>query len=439
MASLSVYGGGKRRLQFFDGDGIRKTVYLGRAPLKIAETVRSRVEAILEARAHGVSLQPETAAWVAELPDRLAGKLADVGLIPARGRKGAATLGAFLSQYIKSRVDAKRSTVITLQQVRADLVEHFGEARAVSTITPGDADGWRLFLIGKGLADNTVRRRTSRAKHFFRQAVRHRLVRENPFEEIRGTAVRANRARDHFVTRQEAASVIDAAPDAQWRLIIALSRYGGLRCPSEHLALRLADVDFAAGKMTVRSPKTEHRPGKEFRVLPIFPELRPYLEDVCELAEPGTEFVITRYRNGNANLRTQFLKIIARAKLKPWEKLFHNLRLSRQTELAAEFPLHVVCEWLGNSKLVAQEHYLRVTDADFEAATSGIASLKVAQNVPQKGVKSRRSKAQGEQPKHEKTPENAVFAANSGVGRMVATGLEPVTSTMSTWRSNQLS
>jgi hypothetical protein len=55
--------------------------------------------------------------------------------------------------------------------------------------------------------------------------------------------------------------------------------------------------------------------------------------------------------------------------VKPWPRLFHNLRASRQTELMQNLPIHVVCEWLGNSRLIAQEHYLRVTETDFEAAT----------------------------------------------------------------------
>src|SRR5690606_20916656 len=37
-------------------------------------------------------------------------------------------------------------------------------------------------------------------------------------------------------------------------------------------------------------------------------------------------------------------------------------------ELAEQFPIHVVCEWIGNSQAVAAKHYLQVTDAHFEAA-----------------------------------------------------------------------
>jgi hypothetical protein len=54
--------------------------------------------------------------------------------------------------------------------------------------------------------------------------------------------------------------------------------------------------------------------------------------------------------------------------LKPWPKLFQNLRSSRETELTQKFPLHVVCAWMGNSQLVAAKHYLQVTDKHFTKA-----------------------------------------------------------------------
>jgi hypothetical protein len=43
----------------------------------------------------------------------------------------------------------------------------------------------------------------------------------------------------------------------------------------------------------------------------------------------------------NVNLRTQFERIVKHAGLKKWPRLFHNLRSSRQTELAETFPSHV--------------------------------------------------------------------------------------------------
>jgi hypothetical protein len=42
--------------------------------------------------------------------------------------------------------------------------------------------------------------------------------------------------------------------------------------------------------------------------------------------------------------------------------------LLSKTELQREFPLHVVCSWLGNSPRIAQQSYLLVTEDDFAKA-----------------------------------------------------------------------
>jgi hypothetical protein len=103
--------------------------------------------------------------------------------------------------------------------------------------------------------------------------------------------------------------------------------------------------------------------------IPIFPELRPHLEECFERAEPGTIHVINRYRDSNANLRSQLGRIFRRAGLKTRPRLFQNLRAPRETELTAKHPLHVVCEWIGNSALVASARCLQVTEADFARAS----------------------------------------------------------------------
>ena len=171
--------------------------------------------------------------------------------------------------------------------------------------------------------------------------------------------MKPNKSREFFISREIADQVLAACPDNEWKLIFALARFGGLRTPSETLLLRWTDVDWRRGRLLIRSPKTEHHEGKDSRLVPIFPELRPYLE-----ATDGAEFVIV-----SVNLRTQLLRIIAKAGLTPWPKLFQNLRSTRETELAENNPLHVVTAWMGNSQLIAAKHYLQVTDEHFAKAT----------------------------------------------------------------------
>lgn len=370
MASITRQATGRRLIQFTGPDNRRKTLRLGAVSQRIAEAVKVRVEQLVAAAISGHAVDDGTAQWLAGLDDVFRAKLASIGLVSRRDAAG--TLKAFLDDYVRARGDTKASTQIVYGHTRRNLIEYFGADRPLRDITPGDADEWRLWLKTKqGLADNTVRRRCGIAKQFFRTAVRKGLLATNPFADL-AVAVQSNWARVYFINRDQAQRVLDACPDAQWRLLFALSRFGGLRCPSEHLSLRWSDMDWERNRMTVRSPKTEHHEGGAARQVPIFPELLPHLRAAFEEAPPGTEFVVSRYRDKKQNLRTQLTKIIRRAGLEPWPKLFHNLRSTRETELAETYPLHVVCAWIGNSQPIAMKHYLQVTDDHFAKAAAPV-------------------------------------------------------------------
>ncbi len=366
MASISRDPNGNKRILFTAPDGERKAIRLGPINMNAAGKIKEKIEALVADATAGKSWDRETARWVGEREAVLYDKLAAVGLVPKRAEAERTTLDAWLDSYIKGRPDVKGSTAIVYGHTRRCLVKYFGAGKPLAEIAPGDVDAFRIWLAhDERLAENTVRRRLSIAKQFFRAAQRKKLLAENPFADLKGIGVQSNRSRDHFVTQADTQKLIDAAPDAEWRAIIALARFAGLRTPSETLALRWADVDWPAGRLTVRSPKTEHHAEQGVRVIPLFASLRPHLE---ALWEPGAEFVINRYRDASQNLRTTFEKIIERAGLTPWPKAFQNMRASRATELAAEYPAHVAAAWLGHSTLVAQKHYWQVTDADFQQA-----------------------------------------------------------------------
>lgn len=369
MASVAKDKRGKRvryRVLFMAPDGSRKTIRLPHASKQQADAFKVRVEDLLGSRYTG-SMKQDTARWLADLDNDIYARLVAVGLVDPREARPTAALGTFIDGYLESRVDLKPLTVTMMKQTRRALVEYFGEEKPLADIHEGDAELWRLDLIGKGLADATVAKRCQHAAQFFARARRQKLVESNPFAPLPSSS-RPNPSRMVFVSHADIEKVIAACPDVEWKLIFALARYGGLRTPSETLALRWEDVNWETGRMLVRSRKTERHPGGESRLVPIFGELRPYLLEAFEEAEPGAKYAVTRYRQQGANLRTQAHRIIKRSGLKPWGRTFQNLRSSRETELTETFPLHVVTQWIGNSALVAQKHYLQVTDEHFERA-----------------------------------------------------------------------
>src|SRR5262249_27412105 len=146
-----------------------------------AEAVKLRIESLNAAAISKCPLDGDTAAWVADIGDDLAAKLAAVRLIPERG---SAVLADFLDGYITRRTDIKPQTRLNLEICRAGLVEYFGKDRPLKSITPGDADAWLCWLKER-YANGTAGRTVGRAKQFFRAAVRSRLILSNPFGDVK--------------------------------------------------------------------------------------------------------------------------------------------------------------------------------------------------------------------------------------------------------------
>lgn len=156
--------------------------------------------------------------------------------------------------------------------------------------------------------------------------------------------------------------------------------------------------------------------------MPLFPKLGTLLTDAFGAADDGAEFVIRRTRDTCTNLWTHFARIVERAGLNPWPKLFQNLRATRATELSDRFPGHVAAAWLGHSVKVAKGHYWQVKDDHFDAATSAASMLQPVSETDHKTPK--------------RSQETPLTTELRGMLRVVPpctvgdTGLEPVTSTV---------
>ena len=362
MASISRDANGTTRILVLVA-GKRRTIRLGRVPKKAAESLKHRVEVLAVAAATRTPLDTETAAWLGGVDDALAAKLAAADLIPKREAVRADGLHEFVKDYVAGRPDVSANTRRNLLTVGRYLTEFLGAGRKVADVTAGDAARFASQMRAD-YAAATANRAVVYAKQIFKAAVRDGLIAQNPFRDEKGGCM-SNPERMHFVTAEQTEELLAACPSGEWRLIVALARYGGLRTPSEHLALTWDCMDWERERFLVRSPKTGPR------WVPMFPELRPHLDEAFARAEEGAVHVVTRTRDASANWRTTFNKIVVRAGLLPWEKPFQNLRASRETELARTYPLHVVTAWIGNSVPVAAKHYLQVTDADFERAARG--------------------------------------------------------------------
>ena len=345
----------------FTLDGQRKGIRLGAVPKKLAETVCSRVEELINCRLANVSCSQETARWLGGIDNELHDKLSKAGLIEARKSR---TLSTFLESYQQERTDWKPATLKAFNTARNKLIDYFGDI-PLRSVSCEQAALYRSHLVGQGYAEAFVSKLIMQARSYFNVAKRRKLIDDNPFGEVE-TGSQVNKDREHYVTEAETRLLLDACPDAKARLIIALGRYAGLRIPSELVGLRWSEVNWETGRFIVHSPKTE-RKGKPKRVVPIFGELRPYLEDAFELSPEGENRIFPEIHD-KKSMGSWIHKLADRAGVELWEKPFQNMRKTCATDLNDEFPSKTCAEWLGHTEQIADKHYRMVTEEHFQKA-----------------------------------------------------------------------
>ncbi len=386
MASIIRDPRGRKTIQFSEGElSGRPKIRLGKTSESIAKSVLVKLQALVSAKRSGMPVDAETATWLSKIDSEFYDKLASLSLVTAKNHNpDVMTLHDLVEKYISSRAGLKDRTLINYRATQRKLEEHFGADHLISSINAGHARDYREWMV-KRYADATVSREIKRAKQFFEYAVDCELLLKNPFRTIKA-GPQTNSNRKVFVDELTIDAVLDACPNNEWRLIVALARYGGLRIPSELTHLTWDCVDWDKHKIIIHDQKNSRIDGHEVRVIPIFPEIRPHLEKAFNDAAEGSLHIISEPRRRKAaNLRTGLIRILRKAGIRPWKKLFHNLRASRQTELVKLVPDHLVCAWLGNSPQVAKHHYLMNLDEDYSKA-AGVTPTKDAPSAVQNPV-----------------------------------------------------
>ena len=345
-----------------------------------AETARVHVAHLLDCDKRKQPPHRSTMDWLSQLSDSDHSKLVGIGGTVAREQAApAVTLRVLYDSFLASKSSMKDATKATYRQAWTVLSKRFGESRAIETITTADARAFRDWLATEGnqrdndredLDVNTVRRRVGICRQIFKHGIESKWITENPFKGI-AAAVHANPERFHYVRHDDFKRMIDFAPDATMRAVITLNRLIGCRIPTEIKTLKWSDVDLSEdnGHLRIKAPKTEHHRNRGLRTAPVLPALRPYLEDLQTLAQPGIETPLSaplfpRFaETSDSAIRSAVLKIMGRAGIEPWPNLFSNGRKSAITDLlAAGHNVADVAAWVGNSPAVIWEYYAMATE-----------------------------------------------------------------------------
>lgn len=233
MASISTTAAGLRIIVAMCPDGKRRPVRLGKVTMATAKEFHRHVEH-LAALQYGGTLPQSTGEWLAGLGEKHKARLDVCGLLPAgMGEAGKMpTLSEWTKRYIDSRADVKPGTQTNYKLAERNLLNFFKHNPTLDKVTAGAVADFNVWLRTKQrYSEGSARRLAKRCKQFFAAAVRHDLLIKNPFDGIKCSTFTQDRF--HFVTEADARLILESLPDAKWRLLFVLARWGGLRVPSE--------------------------------------------------------------------------------------------------------------------------------------------------------------------------------------------------------------
>jgi integrase len=357
-------------LQYRDEHHRKQTISLSGRKYKerIVLQLKDAVEVLVDKRINNDPRQdPTVKAWVENAPPEIQRKLTRLGLydLPLR-RTGQEVWNTFLDKYeIKTE-----STRRTFRNAKEHFFMFFKANELIGTLTKDRMEEWKAFLLAKGYATATVAGTIRKTKTVFNWAKKQKWLTESPLTGFAEGSSR-NPAKDRVVTMEEYQQLLEACPDQEWRVIIALARIGGLR-PCEMMVLRWSDIGVGKDKnrFHVYSPKLNPHEHLRDREVPLFPLLLAELDTLRSIPDnEGQEYVINRYSNREViNVVHPFTKIAERAGIGRIARPFDNMRASRATEVHREYGAIAESVWLGHSKKIASECYLMVTDEDYDAA-----------------------------------------------------------------------
>ncbi len=328
-------------VQFARGDGSRPTVTIGKVPKSVALTFKSRIESLLACRQFSVSIDRDLTQWIISLDPMMQMRLARADLVD---EKVIARVGPFFKEWLKSR-EAKSCKATQSRQRNAHefLCSRVGADRLVCKVTEADAIAVRDALIEAGYAEATTRKRCSDMKSMFKHALQRHIISRNPFDAV-ATAATATEKKA-FIDDAVARAILEQITDPTLRLMFLLSRYGGLRVPSEAMRMTWEDIDFDNQRILI------HGKGGRDRVCPLWPQIESTLVEIFADAPEGEPRILPALPTRSHVVWTKRLRHAAeRAGVTLWQRPWHNMRSTRQTELEDEFPTHVVCAWIGNSE-----------------------------------------------------------------------------------------
>ena len=259
----------------------------------------------------------------------------------------------------------------TVRYYRTDILElqKFGE-KLLGDLAPSDVGAdlvreWIVSLMDKGYAPNTVNRKLSSVRTYYKYLLKKGLVAADPLRRVTGP--KKKKPLPVFLREGEVDRLLDDVDFGERfegcrdRLIIEMFYTTGMRL-SELIGLDDKDVDFSASLLKVTGKRNKQR------LIPFGDELKEGMLEYVnvrneQVLESGGAFFVRKngerlYKNLVYNLVKRNLSKVVTLKKRSPHVLRHTFAT---TMLNNEAELGAVKELLGHSSLATTEIYTHTT------------------------------------------------------------------------------
>lgn len=259
------------------------------------------------------------------------------------------TVETWLTEWVRRK--SRDSSPATMKRYTAhikaftDWIGEDGKKKPLESVTTTTVRAWRESLQDEGRAGKTVLAYMKDLGAAYRAAIREGLTHFNPVTALEQIGTADSQSRKPF-TYAEVAQLVKAAPCSEWRGLILVAVYTGLRL-GDAARLSWESVDLQAKRITLIPSKTK-RKKREVRI-PIQPDLFAYFEGVTvhddSPAAPVFPTLAKSPIHTRVGLSAQFVDIMAAAEVDrgtpsrvleegetkgkgriTWERGFHSLR-----------------------------------------------------------------------------------------------------------------
>lgn len=347
---MDVYKTGKGAWQInYRSDGKQKQIYLGINHTQAsANRAGDVIRELLLCRYRGDVPPTDLMKRLKMLESRIQASIERHGLLG--GWTGGVTLGELIDRFMETKSGIKEVSIRTFSD-RFNRVRHYFDcSRPASSVTEDDASSFKAHLLKeRGFSPVSAAASITDCRSMYRYAIRKKLVVENPFECIVAGPL-TNDSRFRFIERELIEKTLQYCIGDHVKFGVMLSRYAGLRIPSEIRHMKYSDFG-KEGFFVHENTKTGRRE------VPFFHELREMFYSLKERNRKD-EYVFPRSMVSKWGLTSRYVGALERGKIERWPRLFNNLRASCVTEYdELGFTEKTLDSIFGNTERIRKRHY----------------------------------------------------------------------------------